>query len=183
MPKIVEVRLSSCGFKVADLTLNQLGSGKSVNYRGPFGFGLAFTRCKLTSPGIWGVCIEHCGFRESAQNGAATLIGPLWKSKRPARLRTHHPPHSTRQGLETDRNFIGAAPHCGPRPGGTSLALAWSVIAVKTGRKRGWWQSNDATELLTKKRQNGCQNIVFWCHVRSSKRFGRRFCRNRSNKK
>ncbi len=53
----------------------------------------------------------------------------------------------------------------------------------KTGRKRGWRQSSVATELLTKKRQNGHQNVVFWCHVWSSKRFGRWFCRNRSNKK
>ncbi len=44
------------------LTLNQPGSEMSVNYQGPFGFDLAFTRCKLTSPGILRVCIERCGF-------------------------------------------------------------------------------------------------------------------------
>jgi hypothetical protein len=38
------------------LTLLQPGSGKSVNYRGPFSFDLAFMRCKLTSLAIWQVC-------------------------------------------------------------------------------------------------------------------------------
>ncbi len=47
---------------VSHLTLNQPGSEMSLNYRGPFGFDLAFTRCKLTSPGIWGIFIECCGF-------------------------------------------------------------------------------------------------------------------------
>jgi hypothetical protein len=37
---------------IGDLTLNQLGSEMSVTYWGPFGFDLAFTRCKLTFPGI-----------------------------------------------------------------------------------------------------------------------------------
>jgi hypothetical protein len=45
------------------LTLNQPGSGKFVNYRGPFSFDLAFTRCKLTSPGIWQMCNRALRFR------------------------------------------------------------------------------------------------------------------------
>jgi hypothetical protein len=44
------------GFEMAsaytwlDISLNQPGSGKDVEYRGLFCFDLAFTRCKLTSP-------------------------------------------------------------------------------------------------------------------------------------
>jgi hypothetical protein len=56
------------------LTLIQPGSGKFVNYWGPFSFDLAFTRCKLTSPGIWQMCYRALRFRESAQNGAAIYL-------------------------------------------------------------------------------------------------------------
>ncbi len=56
------------------LTLNQPGSGKCVKYRGPFCFDLAFTRCKLTSPGIFVTCHKALRFRKSAQNGAAPVI-------------------------------------------------------------------------------------------------------------
>ncbi len=44
---------------------------------------------------------------------------------------------------------------------------------------RGGRQGSVATGFLTKNRQNDCQNISFWGHVRSSKWLGRRFCRNR----
>jgi hypothetical protein len=100
-------------------------------------------------------------FLESAQNGAATLIGPLRKSERPAWLRTHHPPHSTRPGTWNWSKF------CWSRTAlWTTARRDFSRARVvhnscKTGRKRGWWQSSDATELLTKKRQNGCQNVFF----------------------
>jgi hypothetical protein len=57
-----------------DLTLNQPGSGKCVKYQGPFCFDLAFTRCKLTSPGICVVFHRVLRFRKSAQNGAAPAI-------------------------------------------------------------------------------------------------------------
>ncbi len=56
------------------LTLNQPGSGKDVKYPGLFCFDLAFTRCKLTSPGICVVCHRTLRFRKSAQNGAAPAI-------------------------------------------------------------------------------------------------------------
>jgi hypothetical protein len=174
--KIYHVRVS--------LTLNQPGSGKSVNYRGPFAFGLAFTRCKLTSSGNWVLCIERCGFGYLPRTvrRAATLIGPLWKSERLARLRTRHPPHSTRPGTWNSSEFYWR--HTSLR---TTARRDFSRARVvrnscKTGRKQGCRQSSDATEFLMKKRQNGRQNVVFWCHVRSSKRFGRRFCKNRSKK-
>ncbi len=44
------------------LTLIQQRSGKSLNYQGPFGFDLTFTRCKLASPGFGTFVIERCGF-------------------------------------------------------------------------------------------------------------------------
>jgi hypothetical protein len=56
------------------LTLNQPGSRKCVKYRGPFCFDLAFTRCKLTSPGICVACHRALRFQKSAQNGAAPAI-------------------------------------------------------------------------------------------------------------
>jgi hypothetical protein len=56
------------------LTQYQPGFGKHVKYRAPFGFDLAFIRCKLTSPGICVVCHRALRFRKSAQNGAAPAI-------------------------------------------------------------------------------------------------------------
>jgi hypothetical protein len=43
-------------WQVEELNHNSTGAGKSVNYRGPFSLDLPFTRCKLTSPGLWRVC-------------------------------------------------------------------------------------------------------------------------------
>ncbi len=161
------------------LTLNQPGSGKSVNYRGPFGFHEVLTHLSR----YLGRMYRALRFWESAQNGAATIIGPLRKSETPARLITHHPPHSTQPGTWNWSEFYWRRTALR-----TTARRDFSRARVvrnscKTGRKWGWWHSSDATELLTKIRQNGRQNDVFWCHVRSSKRFGRRFCRNRLNKK
>jgi hypothetical protein len=110
------------------LTLNQPGSAKSVNYRGPFSFGLIFTRCKLTSPGRRQMCNRALQFREFGQNGAAILLylvraRPDCESASPRTLRS--------PGREIDRNVPGAARHCGPQPGRTSPALRWSVLTVK----------------------------------------------------
>jgi hypothetical protein len=55
---------------LATLTLIELGSRRTVKYRGPFSFDLAFTR----SPGICVVCHRVLWFREFAQNGAAPLF-------------------------------------------------------------------------------------------------------------
>jgi hypothetical protein len=115
------------------LTLNQPGSGKDVKFRGPFCFDLAFTRCKLTSPGICVVCHRALRFRKSTQNGAA----PAMRERERARLRTRHPPHSTRPAAETDWN------------------VDWRIHS-KTKRKGRSWQYVFAARLLTKKRQNGC---------------------------
>ncbi len=109
-----------------NLTLIQPGSGKSVNYRGPFCFDLAFMRCKLTSPSIWRICIERCGF-----GNLPRTCDNINKSERPARLRICLPRTLRGPGSITDRNFIDAAPHCGPQAVRTSPALWWSVIAVK----------------------------------------------------
>ncbi len=110
------------------LTLNPPGSAKSVNYRGLFSFGLAFTRCKLTSPGRQQMCNRELRFWEFGQNGAAILLyldraRPDCESASPRTLRSPE--------QEIDRNVPGAARHCGPRPGRTSPALRWSVLTVK----------------------------------------------------
>jgi hypothetical protein len=75
------------------LTLNQPGSGKTINYQGPFSFGLPFTRCKLTSPSIWQMCNRALRFRESSQNGGAILLcleraRPDWEPASPRTLRS-----------------------------------------------------------------------------------------------
>ncbi len=79
--------------------------------------------------------IEHCGF------------GNL-----PRMVRQHHYRKSEKAGLSENPlppalyaawdqkmtgMLTGAAPHCRPMPGGTSLALRWSVIAVKAGGNGG----------------------------------------------
>jgi hypothetical protein len=75
--------------------------------------------------------------------------------------------------------LTGTALNCGPQPGGTSPALGWSVKAVKTlrwGGSAGYchsWTSDKNTA------KNVCQKVIFCGHVRSSKRFERRFCRKR----
>ncbi len=94
-------------------------------------------------------------------------------------MRTHLPPHFMWPGTRNWSEFDWR--HTALR---TTAQRDFSRAQVvcnnsETGRKRGWQQSSGATELLTKKHQN----VVFWRHVRSSKRFGRCFCRNRSNKK
>jgi hypothetical protein len=152
--------------KSSVFTLNQPGSGKTVNYRGPFSFGLAFTRCKLTSPGIWRMYNRALRFRESAQNGGAILlylerVRPDWEPTSPCTLRS--------PGQEIDRNVAWRR---------TALRttarrdFCRARVVSKTGRKRECFDVSAATELLTKKRQN----VIFWRHVRNSKRFTRHFC-------
>jgi hypothetical protein len=148
----------------------------SVNYRGPFSFDLAFTRCKHISSGIWQVNNRALRFWKSAQNSAATL--PHLERVRdradwePASPRTLH---SSRP--KTDWN-IDRRTVLGPRPGGTSPELGWSVIAVKpvgsgeVGRdmlQLKFWRKNikiDAkSHFLT-----SCQKFI---------KIARHFCRNR----
>jgi hypothetical protein len=115
----------------------------SVTYWGPFGFDLAFTRCKLTFPGIWGVCMYRAlRFWESAQNGAATLIHS--QTENPL------PPHSTRPGTRnwSEFNWLRTALRTTARRNFSCVRLVCN--RSKTGRKRGWRQRSDATEILTK---------------------------------
>jgi hypothetical protein len=55
---------------LATLTLIELGSRRTVKYRGPFSFDLAFTR----SPDICVVCHRGLWIWEFAQNSAAPLL-------------------------------------------------------------------------------------------------------------
>jgi hypothetical protein len=79
------------------------GSRKFGNYWGPFSFDLAFTRCKLTSPGLRKVCNRVLQFRKSAQNGGTTTVH-IERAREQARLRTCLSPHSkwprTKNSLE-----------------------------------------------------------------------------------
>ncbi len=56
--------------------------------------------------------------------------------------------------------FVGAAPHCGPRSGGASLALGWSVKAVKPERSGGSAGSH-SDWTFDGKTSIGCQNVIF----------------------
>ncbi len=88
------------------------------------------------------------------------------------------PALSTAQDRKPIGNPTGASPDFGPQPGRTSPALGWSVIAVKPSGGGGR-QGGATARLLMKNHRKGHQNIIFWGHCRSSKRLGRRFCRNR----
>ncbi len=132
------------------LSLIQLGSRKSVNYQGSFSFDPAFTRCRLTSPSIWQMCTRVLRFQKSTQNGAATLLhlerARDWPEWEPTSLHTLS---------ALDQKLIemlhDAAPHCRPRPGGTSPTLGWYALTVKLVRSRKvsrivlqqnfWWKN------------------------------------------
>ncbi len=74
------------------------------------------------------MCHRVPRFWEFAQNGGAPTV-QLERAGLTENLPLHGP------GLTGMLN--GAAPDCGPRPGRTSPALRWSVIAVKPNRKGG----------------------------------------------
>ncbi len=150
-----------------------MGSGKSIEYWCPFSFDLAFTRCKLTSPDIWKLCNRAVRFK-ICQEWCGN-ISTLRKSKR-ARP-NENPPTPTLCAVwnwNLTEMLTSAALDCRPQTGRTSPALRWSVITVKLSGRGGGWQGVIATGILMKTRQN----IIFWGHVRSSKRSGRSFCRN-----
>jgi hypothetical protein len=90
-------RQNSSESHLPQLTLIQSGSGKSINYQGPFSLDLAFTRCNHTSPGFWQVCIRALRFHKSAQNIAVALVH-LERVREWAQLRTRLPPQSTLPG-------------------------------------------------------------------------------------
>jgi hypothetical protein len=56
------------------LTLIKPGSGRTVKNPGPLSFDLAFTRSKLTFPGISIVCNRALRFWEFAQNSAVPAV-------------------------------------------------------------------------------------------------------------
>jgi hypothetical protein len=96
---------------------------------------------------MWQMCNRALRFQEFAQNGAAILLylNRVWPDWEPALY------------LARDKKLIGmlpgAAPHCGPQPGGSSPALGWSVITIKPVEAgRSEWSA--ATEFLMKKLKN-----------------------------
>ncbi len=110
---------------VPSLTLIQPGSGKSVNYQGPFSVDLAFTR--WNSPLlVSGRCvIECCCFGNLPKTVRHHYY--TYKARETGRLRTHLPSHSRR-------------PACAQVVCNNS----------KTSWKWGGRRASTATELLTK---------------------------------
>ncbi len=79
-----------------------------------------------------------CRFWKIPQIAAAPAV-QLERERERAQLRTHLPPHSMRPATGNWLEFLtGAAPYCGPLPGGTSPGLRWSVIAVKPSGRGGF---------------------------------------------
>ncbi len=102
------------------LTLIQPGSGKSVNYRGLFGFDLAFTICKLTSPSFWHVCIERCGFG----NLPRTVWQHLYtENQRETGPTENQPPPALYAARDQKLIRILLAPHCTADHGPAGLIL------------------------------------------------------------
>jgi hypothetical protein len=78
-----------------------------------------------------------------------------------ARLGTRLPRTLRSLGREIDRNV--AWRHTALRSTARQDFSCARVVCKnsKTGPKRGGQNGSVATELLTKKRQNGCQNVIF----------------------
>ncbi len=111
------------------LTLNQSGSEKSINYRGPFCL-TSLSRGVNSPPPVSGRCVlERYGFGNPPRTVRKYYC--TWKEQETGP--TGNPPPAIYAAR--DENLIGmlteAAPHCGPRPGRTSPTLGWSVITVK----------------------------------------------------
>ncbi len=165
-------------FKQTQLILIKPGSGKSVNYWGLFSLDFAFTTRKLTYPCLWQVCIWELWLRKSSQNDAATLVhlerereqGPNWEPASPCTLCSLGPEtdwnvnwHCTTLRTTARRDFSSARVVCNS-----------SKTGLKQGGSAGWrcdWASYEKTSKWMSKRH-------FWGHVRGSKSFGRRLCRN-----
>ncbi len=167
----------NCSLKII-LTLNQPGSGKSVNYRGPISFDLAFTRWKLTSPGIWLMCNRALWFQKFTQNSRAVLL--YLERARNGPLGTCLP---TALYTARDKKFIGmlpdVAPHCGPQPSRTSQVLGWSVMTVswsEAGRSAG--SRCDRTSDKKTSKWMSIHNFLMSCQ--KFKKICKMFYRNRS---
>jgi hypothetical protein len=96
------------------------------------------------------MCNRAFRFRESAQNGAAILLYL-------ERARPDWEPASPTLYVAWVEKLIGtmpdAAPHCGPRPDGTSHRAVVRMCGLydsKTGRKREGLQGHSATDFLMK---------------------------------
>jgi hypothetical protein len=160
------------------LILIQLGSGS-----------LSTTRaCSHLTSTSWGVnspvpvfcqvCNRVLRFRKSAQNGAATFL-PLERAREQTRLKTASPCILHGLGPKSDWKIDWRCTGLWTMARRDFSRTQVVCNSNKTGPK---WRGSAVSRcdwLLTKKHQNGCQNIIFWCHVRSSKRFERRFCRNK----
>ncbi len=78
---------------------------------------------------VFGACYRTLWFRESGQNGVATLLH--WERARDRPDWGPPPQLYVARDQKLIRTLTGAAPLCRPQPGGTSPALGWSVIAAK----------------------------------------------------
>jgi hypothetical protein len=119
-----------------------------------------------------------CWFRELAQIGAVPTVH-LERAREAARLSPATPRTCHSPGLNPIGKMTGDAPDYRSPPGWTLPALRWYLIALKPSRKGGGQHGGAASRLLMKICQKVRQNVIFWWHVRASKIFGIRFCRNR----
>ncbi len=103
-----------------------------------------------TRPHYWPIAAERWGLNWTNQvyeESPVYDVSPRYRGRQcpvrkrereSAHMRTHLPPHSTRPLTGNWLEFLtGAAPYCGPMPGGTSPGLRWSVIAVKPSGRGG----------------------------------------------
>jgi hypothetical protein len=145
-------------------------------------------RSKLKEPGLWRGWRVWCVTtlqRLPLWGNSPDWCGaccPLRKSERAGP--TENPPPPTLY-MACDRKLIGIFDWRRTILQTTAwrdFSLARVVcMCSKTGWRGGCGRGATAW-LLTKIRQNGRQNVIFWGHVRSTKRSGRHFCRNRSKK-
>jgi hypothetical protein len=123
--------------------------------------------------------IEAAGFGKMPRSVWHQRSTYLRRAREKARLRTRHPPHSTRPATG---NWLECwlALHRTVDHGPVDFSRHQVVCnSSKTERMGGGHQGGAATGLLMKNCQKVHQNVKFWGHVRSSKRLGRHFCRNR----
>ncbi len=140
---------------------NSTGVWEVRKLPGPFSLDLAFTRCKITSAGIWQMLRERCSFGNPPR-----MLQQHWytqKERDSAHNREPAPPPALYAAW--DQKLIGmltgAALHCGPGPGRTSLMLKWSVIAVKPDRSGGVRRSASRLNLWQKKKKIDVETSFF----------------------
>ncbi len=77
--------------------------------------------------------------------------------------------------------LTGTAPDCGTTAQWDFYCSEVVCNKSKTERKGGGQQGGTVARFIMNIYQNVHQNVIFQCHIRSSKGFRRRFCRNQKD--